>query len=71
MLRKLLSALDAIWGAPLKRHAKRHRLISQIAQRFGFRLYARNVAWLTDEEYLVAWQKFPGNHGTENYIDDS
>ena len=70
MLKNFIHSFDVIWGAPLKRHAKRYKLISLIANRLGFRLYARDVTWLLDEEYLVSWQKFPGSHGNENYIHD-
>ncbi len=35
-----------------------------IAVRWGFRLYNKNLSWLTDPEFLSEWSKFPGAVGS-------
>lgn len=40
------------------RYESRHALLSGVANYCGFRLYNKNLAWLTDEEYLSHWRLF-------------
>lgn len=35
-----------------------------LAVRWGFRLYNKNLSWLTDSEYLSEWNKFPESVGS-------
>jgi len=70
MTNKFLNLLNAILADPEKRHAARYKLVRQIAGLFGFRVYARDLAWVNDRDYKNSWQDFPGNSGTKNYVDD-
>ena len=44
---------------PTTRYEAKHAVLQGLAVRSGFRLYNRNLAWLTDEEFLQAWREFP------------
>lgn len=49
----------ALFGNRRRRYEAQHKLLSGIAIILGFRLYNRHMAWLQDEEYKKAWDRFP------------
>ena len=48
------------FGSPQRRYETKYSVINAIADRNGFRLYNKNLAWLNDEEYARAWSQFSG-----------
>ena len=56
MVRQLMKALA---GDALARRKVGHRILSNIAQRWGFRVYAMNATWAQDVEFRAAWSRFP------------
>jgi O-methyltransferase len=60
----LMKYFCGLFGGPQKRYESKHAIMSAIAQRNGFRLYNKNLTWLSDEEFLKVWSLFP--HGGRN-----
>jgi len=62
-LKKFFKAIKLAWlslfGDAKSKYESRHSLLWSIAAANGFRLYNRNLAWLSDNEYLSVWTKFP------------
>jgi hypothetical protein len=61
-MKKLKHTFNAFFsGDPVKKYNARHKLLSFLAYKWGFRLYNSNLIWLNDTECLSVLQKFkPG-----------
>ena len=53
--RELKSIYYALFGSPVLKYDYRHRILSTITDKLGYRMYYRNRAWLKDPEYLDKW----------------
>lgn len=42
-----------------RRYEARHDLLTALADRWGLRVYNRNLAWFGDADYRAAWKEFP------------
>lgn len=60
----------AVWlvftGSKQEKYEARHRIVSFIAKKSGFRVYNRNLMWPNDDEFRLAWNEFP--YGDGKYI---
>lgn len=44
-------------GSEQARYEARHRMVTALASKWGFRVYASNLAWHRDGEYKRAWEE--------------
>lgn len=51
--------MRAVLGGPQSRYEARHRLLTSVGDRWGFRVYNTNLEWPNDPDYLAAWTQFP------------
>lgn len=58
-MRILLKYIRGLFGSAQQRYESKHAIIAAIAKKNGFRLYNKNLTWLHDEDYLIAWSLFP------------
>ena len=59
LTRRVGLARRALFGGAQDRYEARHRVLSALAHRWGFRVYNSNLIWQDDAEYLQVWRQFP------------
>ncbi|KAA3646335.1 MAG: methyltransferase [Chloroflexi bacterium] len=63
--RILPNVFRAIFGNEQDRYEARHEILDSLAIRNNFRLYNKNLAWITDQEFLKIWGEFPENKSSK------
>lgn len=59
LTRRIDVARRALFGDPQERYEARHRALSVVASRWGFRAYNTNLIWQDDVDYVRVWRQFP------------
>lgn len=59
LIKLLKVVVRCLNGTTQEKYDARHSLLQTLAVRWGFRVYNRNLAWLSDTEFMNAWEEFP------------